>query len=663
MTDQHPVVLDRWLSVAERAHHAPACRDNDTTLSHRGVIDLAHRRARLLVSQGLEPEERVVVMLNSGADQAVWIASVMLAGGCAVPVGLHQPEQRLRTIVELARPARVITDSRTCHLAADRPGYDGADPGTEEAAVLPPSDADRAAYTCFTSGTTGRPKGVVVTHGVLAHTVGEMAAYLDLARSPRTHVLATSWSFDVAMMDLWLALTTGGTLFVPDRDDLLGPALIATVSQIEAPIVHGVPSLFGAFSDADFDKLPEATTVMLGGESVPASLLRNLCEHTDMHAVYGITETGVITTTHRVTPASTSDTIGRALPGVDCVVVDGSGVAVPDGEPGELHIGGPVVARGYLDDPDGTALRFVDDAAGIRRYRTGDLVRRRPDGTFTFHGRIDQQLKIRGHRLEPAEVEQTLLGLPGIRQAAVVARDNPAGERMVVAYVVGAGFETDDIKRELTTRMPDWMRPSVIELLPELPISVTGKVDRQALPEPHWPLGGNSGESDVRAGTETERTIGGMWQQLLGTRQVGADDNFLALGGHSLKAAQLSTALRDHLGVSIPVHEVLAAESLGKLAALVDTVGRAGHQESASPGSPPDGPSPVQRQLWLHQELAGTDGIYNIVVPVRMRGPLRTADLQRALHTVERRHPALLTSYVFDGEKLTAVPRPRPPGR
>ncbi|MDX3752851.1 AMP-binding protein [Streptomyces sp. AK08-02] len=655
MTSYHPLVLDRWLSASEQAHDAPACRDSRVTLNHQEVSDLAHRRARLLVSRGLRVEDRVVVLLGTGTDQAVWIAAVMLAGGCAVPVGLHQPEHRLRALVELASPAAVITDAATRSLADGFVSHDGSHPGEEGTAALPATDRDRAAYICFTSGTTGRPKGVVVPHGVLAHTSGEMAAYLGLADRPRTHVLTTSWSFDVAMMDLWLALTTGGTLYVPDRDDLLGPALVGTVADIRAPIVHGVPSLFGAFSDSDFRRLPEHTTVMLGGESVPASMLRNLSDHTDMHAVYGITETGVITTTHRVTPSTTPEIIGRALPGVDCVVVGKDGTPLPDGEQGELLIGGPVVAREYLDDPAGTAARFVVDKAGVRRYRTGDLVRRDANGVLSFHGRIDQQLKIRGHRLEPSEIEQVLLGLPGVRQAAVVARANPAGELAVVAYLVGTGLRADEVGRELATRMPDWMRPSAIELLPSLPVSVTGKVDRQLLPEPRWPAGTDTGASDTDDRTETERVIGGMWNQLLGTRQAGAGDNFVALGGHSLKAAQLSTALRDRLGVSIPVSDVLSADTLRTLAELVDSAVGQDPESTELSGPRADGPSPVQRQLWLHQELAGTDGIYNLVVGVRLRGPLQTVALQRALHSVERRHPALLTTFHFDGVDLTTV--------
>lgn len=656
MRVHHLGVLERWRRAVEQAGPATACRGTHAARSHRDLRALAHRRASFLRSEGLQAEQRVVVMLNDGVEQATWIAAAMLAGGCAVPIGLNQPERRLRELVRLARPAAVVVDQVTSPLGEGQRRYDAAHPGSEPASPPPSVHDGQAAYLCFTSGTTGRPKGVIVTHRALAHTTGEMARYLDLANRPRTHVLATSWSFDVAMMDLWLALTTGGTLFVPDRDALLGPALISTVSPIEAPIVHGTPSLFAALGDDDFDRLPESTTVMLGGESVSTRLLRVLAEHTDLHVVYGITETGVITTTHRATPETTPQIIGSALPGLECVVVDEKGEPVADGEAGELLIGGPAVGRGYLDNPAATATRFVPTDGGGRLYRTGDLVRRTAQGVFSFHGRIDQQLKIRGHRLEPAEVEQTLLSLPGVVQVAVLGLKNPAGERVVVAYVSGTNLDRDSLRQAAAARMPDWMCPAHFEILPRLPTSNTGKVDRRGLPEPAWPGTVRPDGADDSGGSATEKAIGGMWRQLLGALYVGADDNFVALGGHSLKAAQLSTALRDRLGVSVSVPDLLGARSLREMTEIVErAVAWKPVHMPQSPG--PAVTTPEQRQIWLQQQIAGTAGIYNLVLTVDLRGPLGITALQRALHTVERRHPALRTCYVFDGETVTPVTR------
>ncbi|UWM47630.1 amino acid adenylation domain-containing protein [Streptomyces carpaticus] len=662
MTADSPTVVQRWLTTAASAGEAPAVRDDGYTRSHAELLDLARRRAALLLARGLGREQRVVVMLGSGVEQATWIAAVMLAGGCAVAVGTGQPEQRVRTLMELARPALVVADATTRHLAPGDGVVDGADPGVPPGGPPPATWAAGAAYLCFTSGTTGLPKGVIVPHGAIAHTTAQMSAHLDLASRRRTHVLTTSWSFDVAMMDLWLALTSGGTLYVPDRARLLGPALVETVAPLEAPVVHGVPSLFGAFGAHDYGRLPAGTTVMLGGESLPGNLLRDLRKHAELHAVYGITETGVVTTTHRVTAETTPDVIGVPLPGVDCVITDSSGAEVPDGVSGELRIGGPVLARGYLGDPAGTEARFVTDGTGGRRYRTGDLVRRRPDGALSFLGRIDHQVKIRGYRVEPTEIEQAMLALPGVRQAAVVLRDGPAGEPALAGYLTGTGADPEAVRRALADRLPEWMVPAAVQVLPRMPVSVTGKVDRDALPEPRWHTraaaageGTDDGPAEL---TGTERVIGGLWQQLLGTDRVAAEDNFLALGGHSLKAAQLSTALRDRVGVAVPVVDVLTAGSLRSLAALVDRAPRLPTAPSAGRAGGTDGVSPVQRQIWLHQELADRDGIYNLVFGLRLRGRPHPAALQRALHETEAAHPALRRSYAFDGEELTAVPSP-----
>ena len=667
MNGYHRGILERWRDAAVAAATMIAFRTARGARTHREVRDLAVRRAGLLLSAGLAPEQRVVVMVHNGVEQATWLAAALLAGGCAVPIGLHQPGPRLRELVALADPAAVIVDEDTAPLAAGQRTWDGAHPGTDAVVDLPPVHDAQAAYLCFTSGTTGRPKGATVSHGVIAHTTGEIARYLDLTNRPRTHVVCTPWGFDVSMMDLWLALTTGGTLFMPERGDLLGPALIGTVADIDAPILHGVPSLFAASTDDDLARLPCGTTVMLGGESMPVRLLRGLAGRTDLHVVYGITETGVITTTHRVTDATTPEIIGSALPGVECAVVDPHGLRVPDGAPGELLIGGVAVGRGYLGDPVLTAERFIPADGGGRWYRTGDLVRRSSEGVFSFHGRMDQQLKIRGHRVEPGEVEQVLLSLPRVRQAAVVAMPNPLGELALVAYLSGDGIDRETIREQAAARMPAWMCPASIEIMPILPTSATGKVDRPALPAPVWPgtvpqpRDGDDPSADTDdASTDTEKAVGGLWRQLLGAAHVRMDDDFVALGGHSLKAAQLSTAVREQIGVTVPVPDLLAARSLREMAGVVERAVAAAPVASAA--APPALATPQQRQVWLHQQLAGPDGIYNLVVTVDLRGPLRVAALQRALHAVERRYAALRTCFVFDGQDVALEVRD-PTGR
>ncbi|WP_370964552.1 AMP-binding protein [Amycolatopsis sp. cg9] len=654
-------VLDRWQDAAEPRGGRTALRDNDMTRDHAEVREIALRRAAHLLRGGLRAEDRLAVVLGSGVEQATWLAAAVLAGGCAVPIGLNQPESRLRTLVDLARPRLVITDRDTRRLAGRHESLDGGFPGIAGPADLPRPGPAQAAYICFTSGTTGRPKGVVVTHEALAHTSGRIAAHLGLDARPRTHVLAASWSFDVAMMDLWLALTTGGTLFVPGRDALLGSALPLTLSGAEAPVLHTVPSLFASVSEADLRGLPPDTTIMTGGEPVPTATLRLLASAYDVRVVYGITETAVISTIARADPGTRPESVGRPLSGVDCEVVDAALRAVPDGTLGELLIGGPVVARGYLGDPVGTAPRFVPRDGGDRWYRSGDLVRRHPDGALTFHGRVDHQVKIRGHRVEPAEVEAVLLGVPGVREAAVVVRDDPSGAPALVAHLAGDGLDVATIRRESSARLPGWMVPRVIAVQPALPLGATGKVDRRALPEPVWdaaaPVAGGSGPG-AAAMSKTERAVGRLWQQVLGTGEVTGEANFVDLGGHSLKAAQLSTALQDALGVAVPVPDVLAASNLRELSQEIERLRDASAPSGPAPGEVRQAVSSATRLLWLHQTLIGDVGVYNLVVAVRVRGPVRPTALQRALRLAEQTHPALRTWYEFDGDAVVAVEAP-----
>jgi acyl carrier protein len=462
-------------------------------------------------------------------------------------------------------------------------------------------------------------------------------------------------------MDLWLALTTGGTLFIPGRDALLGPALPRTLSALEAPVLHTVPSLFASAASEDLRRFPPDTTIMTGGEPVPAAALRLLAGAYDLRVVYGITETAIISTIGRAGTSTSPEFIGLPLAGADCVVVDAALRPVPDGALGELLIGGPVVARGYLDDPAGTATRFVPRDGGGRWYRSGDLVRRHEDGTLTFHGRVDHQVKIRGHRVEPAEVEAVLLGVPGVREAAVVVCDDESGAPALVAHLAGEGLDAAAIRRETRSRVPDWMVPRLVNVLPALPLGTTGKVDRRALPAPVWdsgadPVSGNgAGSAAVGA---TERAVGRLWDQVLGTADVARDANFVDLGGHSLKAAQLSTALQDTLGVAVPVPDVLTAANLGALSRQVDRLREAATLPGPAPGGDRHAVPAATRLLWLHQTLVGDAGIYNLVVIVRLRGTVQPSALQRALQHAERTHPALRTSYEFDGDAVVAVEAP-----
>lgn len=649
-------VLASWAKSAKQRPHAIAYRDDDCSLSHAELLEKVTSKASLLVARGLRPGHRVAILVGSDAERVTWMVAVMLAGGCVVSLGLNQPGKRLRDLLRRLAPVLVVTDPGTRSLVEGVPVLDVKHPAplTASDGPLPRIAGGWPAYLCFTSGTSGQPKGVIVPHSALAQTTGALVAHLGLEESPRTHVLATSWSFDVAMLDLWLALTTAGTLVAPHRDDLFGTALARTLMGAVNPMIQAVPSLFGTLSDADLALLPRDSILVLGGESAPPELLRRLSNCSDVHLAYGITETAVCSTMHHVTAETPTATLGVPLPGVDCQVVDRNNMPVPVGAIGELLIGGTSLSHGYLNDPAHTARVFVPAPGGRRYYRSGDLVRQDQSGVLTFCGRVDDQVKIRGHRVEPAETEHALLALPGVRQAAVIARKDPSGQSALVAYVSGSGLVAAEIRQMLAGRIPDWMVPSVVVVLQEFPVNATGKIARTQLPEPDWHIKPVSQET---SSSGAEQTMAALWKSLLGVDVVRSKDSFVALGGHSLKAAQLTATLRTDFGVTVRPSEILAASSLEDLSRMVEAAPSAvddNRRELTQTGEA----SPAQRHIWLHQQLVGTDGVYNIVVTVELQGPLNVLVLQRALHLTEQECSALRQRLFFDGEKIGIVERP-----
>jgi amino acid adenylation domain-containing protein len=588
----------------------------------------------------------VAVALDDPAEQASWLVAVAIAGLAAVSLDVGQPAARRAELLARSGAARVITDPQHADIVIAPRG-------------LPRTEGTTPAYVCFTSGSTGVPKGVVVSHAAIAATVRVFAAHLG--NGPRDHVLATSWAFDVAMLDLWLALTTGGRLVLPVRDRLL-TGLPDLLAGLDRPVLQTVPSLLRGLTDTDISRLPPDTTVVLGGESTPESLLTRLTSAVDLRVAYGVTEVTVCSTAGLVRPGAEHTGIGSPLPGVRHAVLDQDGNAATEGE---LWLGGPGVALGYLADPVATAQAFRPDpggAPGARRYRTGDLVRQETDGTLTFLGRVDDQLSVRGHRIEPAEVERALGAVPGVRQAAVAARPDRSGSPCLVGFVVGE-VDLAAARTVLADRLPGWLVPDRLIALAELPLNANGKVVRADLPAPGW---GPSLAAEVAA-TDVDGTVERLWHELLGDDgeqpSPAAAGDFVGLGGHSLKAVQLSTALRDRLGVSVPVSAVLGAASVTDLAGLVRTAGPIRPDRAASSEPERVGLTALQRQMWLYQELAGDIGLYNLVVSMAIGGPLDVLALERALHDIERHHGALRRAYRFDGDDVTTREVPADPPR
>jgi amino acid adenylation domain-containing protein len=451
-----------------------------------------------------------------------------------------------------------------------------------------PSDP---AYLLYTSGSTGRPKGVVVPHQALAHVLQSFEALLGLTSQDR-FLAVTTISFDIATLELFLPLITGMRLVLADRATAAdGRALARLVADSGATVMQATPATWRLLLQAGWRGQP-GFRVLAGGEALPADLARALAaDGAELWNLYGPTETTIWSTAHRVTSADlTPDAepvvpIGRPIGDTLIRIADRAGRALPGGIPGELLIGGPGLAEGYQRRPDLTAERFVS-IDGLRFYRTGDRAFQRRDGTLLFRGRGDDQIKLNGFRIEPGEIEAALTAL-GARQAVVLRRETRAGDARLVAYLVAGEApmpDTTDLRAMLARTLPDYMIPSAFVVLPGLPLTANGKVDRAALPEPAA-VAEPPGASPV---TAAEQAVAAIFESVLDRRPIGRHDNFFALGGHSLLTLTAQQKLEAQFGRPFEVATLFRHPTVASLAEFVT---------GGIPTLAPDGADEAARRL------------------------------------------------------------------
>jgi amino acid adenylation domain-containing protein len=518
----------------------------------------------------------VALCLERSTDAVVSILAVLKAGGAYVPLDPRYPQQRLRVVLEEAGPALVITtpalhemlDVRVPALCLD------ADAGVEtEPDSRPVSRAlpENLAYVLYTSGSTGRPKGVAIPHRAAVNFVTWAGA--SFSTEELACVLAsTSFSFDLSLFELFAPLARGGQVVLAENA-LEAPALAGTHAL---SLVNTVPSVL-----AEMLRLgglsPATRTINLAGEPLPLALARQVRAEsgvTRLLNLYGPTETTTYSSFAEVqADAEAAPGIGRPIANTEILILDPGLEPVPVGVPGELYIGGAGLARGYLSKPDLTAARFVphpwSPTPGARLYRTGDRARFRADGSVEFLGRLDHQVKLRGFRIELAEVETALAEHPRVAGAVAMVREDVPGDRRLVAYVVlrGEAPPALELRGFLQQRLPEYMLPSSIVVLAGLPVTPNGKLDRGALPAPERERPGDGAVTPPR--TELEAAVARIWSEVLGVDTVGVHDDFFELGGHSLLATQLLARIRAEFQVNLPLRRMFEASTVAGLASLL----------------------------------------------------------------------------------------------
>ncbi|MCQ4212556.1 non-ribosomal peptide synthetase, partial [Streptomyces longispororuber] len=554
----------------------------DASLTYREVNARADRLARALAGRGAGPESVVAVSLPRSADLVVALLAVLKTGAAYLPVDPKYPSHRLAAVFDEARPCLVLTDSET---VAVLPPHDAGDvlldtldlPATDTTGPELPCHTEQLAYVMYTSGSTGKPKGVAITHRNVVNGVLRLASRVGLAPGKRL-LAGTSVNFDVSVFEIFTTLATGGVVEVV-RDVLV----LGERDGWRGSVISTVPSAFAELVD-EIAGRTDVETVVFAGEALPASLVaktRNAFPGVRIVNAYGQSESFYATTctlTGDPDDAAGSVPVGTPLGNMRTYVL-GPGLApVPQGTVGELYVGGNV-GRGYHGRAALTAERFVADPfgpPGARMYRTGDLARLDGAGRLAYAGRSDAQVKVRGFRVEPGEVEAALTAHPGVAQAAVLAHDRPGsgtGTRLV-AYVVPTGtLDTKELHDFVARRLPDFMVPSAVTVLDRLPLAPNGKLDRAALPEPEY-----AGTAYRAPRTPREEVLAALCAEVLGIDRVGIDDGFFDLGGHSLLATRLISRARAELGIEIPIRKIFDLPTVAALAAW--------SEESAAPRRP-----------------------------------------------------------------------------
>nr|WP_104789656.1 non-ribosomal peptide synthetase [Streptomyces sp. QL37]PPQ60233.1 hypothetical protein C5F59_28815 [Streptomyces sp. QL37] len=650
-------VVSRFERQAGATPDAVAVTYEGVSLTYRELNERANRLARLLIERGAGPERFVALRMPRSEELVVAVLGVLKSGAAYVPIDPAYPAERIAYVLEDARPVLTVTPDVLAESAAHGTG----DPGVEPAAAHP-------AYVIYTSGSTGKPKGVVVPHGNVVRLMDATDGWF--ASGPDdVWTLFHSYAFDFSVWELWGALLYGGRVVVVPYGTSRSPEdFLALLADEAVTMLSQTPSAFYQLMAADRER-PELgdrlrlRTVVFGGEALDLGRLadwyaRHPEDAPSLVNMYGTTET-TVHITHveldaAVAASASGSVVGVPIPDLAVYVLDERLRPTPAGVPGDLYVAGAGLARGYLNRPALTGERFVADpygGPGERMYRTGDTGRRLPDGRLEHLGRSDEQVQLRGFRIEPGEIEAALLACPQVSQAAVVVREGRgSGGQQLVGYVVptAAGADLDAVRAFVAGRLPDYMVPSALVVLDAIPLTPNGKLDRKALPEPQFTARTHRAPRDAR-----EQALCAVFAEVLGLDRVGIDDDFFTIGGDSIRSIQIVARSRA-LGVEVSPREVFEHRTVAGLAEIAATREGTGgpvvlaELEGGGVGWSPL--TPVERYLL---ELGGGYGRYQQSIVVELPDGIDADSLAATVAAVLDTHDVLRATLVLgDGGGL-----------
>ncbi|MBE1162044.1 non-ribosomal peptide synthetase [Dyella acidiphila] len=653
----HATLHQLFSQQAARTPDAVALQDDQRQLSYAQLEQRANQLAHRLQALGAGAGQLIGLCMESSFERIVALLAVLKAGAAYLPLDADYPPVRLSHMLADADAPLVLASAA---LAPRLPAGECRIAVFEQEAALAAQSpmhapdcaahAEQLAYVMYTSGSTGQPKGIAVTH----RNVVDLALDQRLTDAAQQRVLMHSPQvFDASTYETWMPLLSGRTIVLapPGKTDV--QVLADTIERHRVTTAFITTALLRILLEQAPACLAQLRTLHTGGEAAAPSVFEQLLERwpqLEVVNVYGPTETTTFATgcwLRAPCRIEASVPIGRPLDNTQAYVLDHALQPVPPGVPGELYLGGNGLARGYLRRAALTAERFIANphgAPGSRLYRTGDVVRWLPDGKLDYVGRGDQQIKLRGFRIELGEIDAAVSRLPGVAHSYVMVREDEAAQRHLVAYVVAAsGHSLDEasLRSALSTQLPDYMLPAAIVLLDALPLTVNGKVDRKALPAPAFAAAASRAPR-----TPQEEILAGLFAEVLGRPRVGIDDNFFDLGGQSLLAMRLVSSIRSVFGIEMPISELFELPTVAALVPLLES--RDAARTTLQPQQrPPAIPlSFAQQRLWFLHKLEGHSATYNVPLPIRLEGTLDAQALRQAVNDVVARHESLRTRFV-----------------
>ncbi len=654
-------IAEQFELQVEKRPEATALVSGSERLSYRELNERANQLAHYLKEQGVGADVVVGVCQERTVDLIVSLLGILKAGGAYLPMDPDVPLSRREYMLTQAS-ARLVLSALPEQLHQ-----------RSKANVDRQSAGDNLAYVMYTSGSTGRPKGVCVTQANVLRLVHD-PDYVKLDHNS-TILQLTANTFDVATFEIWGALLHGGRLVLFPGRVASGDELRELIRKEGIETLWLTSALYSGVVESGVEALTGVKQLLVGGEALPVKQVREgvaRLPETEFINGYGPTEVTTFSCTHRVRSTAGESwergvPIGRPINNTEGYVLDGRGQLLPVGVVGELYLGGEGLARGYVGDAAQTAEKFVPNpyarSAGARLYRTGDLVRWRSDGELEFIGRVDEQVKLRGYRIEPGEIEQALREHEAVQDTIVVIREDEAEGKRLVAYVVAdaVSVSVNDLRAHLRERLPEYMVPSSFEYLKQLPLNANGKVDREALPAP-VAIRESSGEY-LPPRTPTEEILANVWSQVLGVNQVGINDNFFQLGGHSLTAMKIVGRLRKTFEIDLPLRDFFESPTLAELAQRVDNARRTTSSEIPLLPVSRDQLLPLsfgQQRFWFLSQLQIDNSPYNLAAAVRLSGSLDIEALENTFSEIVRRHEILRTTFhEIDGHAAQVISPPQ----